>query len=64
MTDDERAREVTRMIIEALRLSDTARLAIVNRLLCLAAIEAAREARASLDPILPPGVVQLRRSSE
>jgi hypothetical protein len=77
MTDDERAREVTRLIIEALRLSDTRRPAVVHHLLGPAAIEAAREARASidpdtralldrdacapLDPVYPPGVVPLRR---
>jgi hypothetical protein len=37
MADDERAREVARLIVEALRLSDTCRLATVHYLLGLAA---------------------------
>jgi hypothetical protein len=62
MTDDERAREVERLIIEALRLSDTHQLATVHYLLGLVAISAAQEARAPSDyPDLPPGVVPLRR---
>jgi hypothetical protein len=76
MTDAERAREVTRLVIEALRLSDTRRLAVIHHLLGPVAIEAAREARASMDPDArasldrdvraapdpdyPPGVVPLR----
>ncbi len=61
MTDDERLREVARLIVEAFRLSNTHRLASVHRVLGLAAIEAAREAPVSLDPVYPPGVVPLRR---
>ncbi len=61
VTDDERAREVARLILEAQRLSDTPRLATVHYLLGLVAIEATREARASFDPILPPGVVPLHK---
>jgi hypothetical protein len=76
LTDDERARVVTRLIIEALRLSDTRRLAVVHHLLGPVAIEAAREVRASIDPdarallnqeacasleSVYPGVVPLRR---
>jgi hypothetical protein len=60
VTDDERAREVARLILEAQRLSDTPQLATVHYLLGLVAIEATREARALSDPILPPGVVPLK----
>jgi hypothetical protein len=60
VTDDERACEVARLILEAQRLSDTPRLATVHYLLGLVAIEATREARVSVDPILPPGVVPLK----
>jgi hypothetical protein len=60
MTDDERAREVVGLIVEALRLSDTRRLAIVRYLLGIVAIEAAREAGVSVDQTLPPDVVPLR----
>jgi hypothetical protein len=60
VTDDERAREVARLILEAQRLSDTPQLATVHYLLGLVAIEATRQARALSDPILPPGVVPLK----
>jgi hypothetical protein len=60
VTDDERAREVARLLVEALRLSDTNRLATVHYLLGFAAIEAAREVCVSPDPSLPPGVIPLR----
>jgi hypothetical protein len=60
VTDDERAREVARLILEAQRLSDTPQLATVHYLLGLVAIEATREARALSNPILPPGVVPLK----
>jgi hypothetical protein len=62
VTDDERLREVARLIVEAHRLSNTRRLASVHRVLGLAAIEAAREAPVSLDSVYPPDVVPLRRS--
>jgi hypothetical protein len=62
VTDNERAREVARLIVEALRLSDTHRLATVHYLLGLVAIEAARQTCALLDPVLPPGVVPLGRA--
>lgn len=61
VTDDERLREVARLIVEAFHLSNTRGLASVHRVLGLAAIEAAREVPVSLDPIYPPGVVPLRR---
>ncbi len=61
MTDDERLREVARLIVEAFRLTNTLRFASVHRVLGLAAIEAAREAPASPEPVYPPGVVPLRR---
>jgi hypothetical protein len=62
MTDHERACAVAGLIVEALRLTDTHRLATVHYLLGLVAIEAAREARAPVDqPNLPPGVIPLRR---
>jgi hypothetical protein len=61
VTNDERVREVADLIVEAYRLSDTPQLAGVHHLLGLVAIEAAREAPVSLDPVYPPGVVPLRR---
>ena len=61
MTDDERLREVADLIVEAYRLSDTPQLASVHHLLGLVAIEAARDAPVSLDPVYPPGVVPLRQ---
>jgi hypothetical protein len=59
--DDERAREVAGLIVEALRLSDTHRLANVHYLLGFVAIEAAREVLSLDYSDLPPGVVPLRR---
>jgi hypothetical protein len=59
VTDDERLREVSRLIIEAFRLSDTNRLSSVHHVLGLAAIEAASEALEQRE--LPPNVVLLRR---
>jgi hypothetical protein len=61
VTDDERAREVSRLINEALRLSDTYGLAVVHYLLGIVLIEANRELSTPPDPPLPPGVVQLRQ---
>ena len=63
VTDDERVREVADLIVEAFRLSDTPQFVEVHRLLGLVAIEAAREALVTLDPVYPPGVVPLRRRS-
>jgi hypothetical protein len=62
MTDRERARAVAALIVEALRLTDTHRLATVHYLLGLVAIEAARKVCSpSYHPDLPPGVIPLRR---
>jgi hypothetical protein len=58
VTDDERLREVARLIVEAHRLSDTHRLSSVHHMLGLAAIEAASEAFELRE--LPPNVVPLR----
>jgi hypothetical protein len=59
VTDDERFREVSRLIVEAFRLSNTHDLASVHRILGLAAIEAAQEV--SVRSQLPPNVVPLRK---
>jgi hypothetical protein len=61
MTDDERTYEAVRMITEALRLSDTHRLAVVHYLLGLVAMEASRELATQPDPPSPTSVVSLRR---
>jgi hypothetical protein len=48
VTDEERLLEVSRLIIEAFRLSDTRELASVHHMLGLAAIEAAERVPARL----------------